>query len=294
VWSGSRRGETGRDGGAGFQIIQRLGAGSAGTVYLAWHEGLNRRVALKFLSRRDPRAIERFLREGRCLARLNHPNILKIFDMGVFNAHQVAGLGLSRSNADMPYLVLEYVEGVDLDVYLDRHGSIPQSRALKMFREVLEALSHAHSLGVIHRDIKGRNILIDENTALKLADFGLARAFAPEAPFTMPGTIMGSPYSMSPEQARGDDTDHRTDIYSAGTVLFRMLTGRLVFDHAEAAKILQLHIMARPPRVTDLVPTIDPRLFTSGHVQTQIDRENLDPNMASPISVLGVSLMASR
>ena len=207
-----------------LEILSLLGQGGMGAVYHARQLKLDRPIALKIIrpeSASDPSFAERFAREARTLARLNHPNIVSIHDFGEFESGY--------------FFLMEYVAGANLRQIL-REGKLDPSQALSIVRQICEALQYAHDEGVIHRDIKPENILVDKTGRIKIADFGLARLNTnPNGPdaeryFTLTGThqVMGTPRYMAPEQIEASSrVDHRADIYSLGVVFYEMLTGEV-------------------------------------------------------------------
>jgi len=204
----------------GFTNIHLLGRGGMGAVYAARQTSLDRNVALKLLPAelsRDPAAAERFRREAQALAKLNHPNIIAIYDFG-------------ETPGGSFYFVMEQVEGTDLH-RLIRDGDLPLARALDVVRQVCEALEYAHAQGIVHRDIKPANILVDSNGRVKVSDFGLALLVtdpSSEPSPTMTRGMVGTPEYIAPEQRRGEARiDHRADLYSLGVMLYEMLTGTL-------------------------------------------------------------------
>lgn len=202
-----------------LEIVELVGRGGMGVVYKARHRGLDRWVALKILpaaAERDPAFGERFSREARALAKLDHPNIVTVFDSG-----EADGLF---------YFIMEYVDGVNLRQVLAA-GEMKPEQALAIVPQICEALQYAHDQGVVHRDIKPENILVDKSGRVKIADFGLAKIVGQEArDFTLTGVgeVMGTPAYMAPEQVEHpSEVDHRADIYSLGVVFYQMLTGEL-------------------------------------------------------------------
>jgi tRNA A-37 threonylcarbamoyl transferase component Bud32 len=202
-----------------LEILELLGQGGMGAVYKARQPTLDRVVAVKVLppeAGRDPAFAERFQREARALARLGHPNIVAVHDVG--------------QAGDFYYFVMEYVDGVNLRQLL-RDGQLSPEQALRIVPQICDALQYAHEEGIVHRDIKPENILLDRKGRVKIADFGLAKLLGHDAGnFTLTGSrqVMGTLYYMAPEQVeRPLEVDHRADIYSLGVVFYEMLTGQL-------------------------------------------------------------------
>jgi len=201
------------------RIQRKLGQGGMGAVYLAHHPGLNKAVALKVLPgglASTPEFKERFIREARLAARLEHPNVVQVFDAG--------------DEEGVHYISMQYVEGKSLDCWLKERKKLTVAEALSTAKRVAVALSAAAKLGIVHRDIKPHNILISREGVVKVADFGLAKDEDANRSISEPGVVMGTPYYMSPEQAKGEKVDHRGDLYSLGATLYHMLTGRRLFD----------------------------------------------------------------
>ncbi|MFC1805696.1 protein kinase [Planctomycetota bacterium] len=221
----------------GFHLIGRIGQGGMGTVYKARQVSMDRIVALKVLSSRlaeDEPFVQRFLREARSTAQLNHPNIVQGIDAGFADGHY--------------YFAMEYVDGITVRRLMAKEGKIEEAKALKIILGVAKALEHAHKHGIVHRDIKPENIMISRGGLVKLADLGLARSFSEPDTVTMHGATLGTPYYMSPEQARGlEDIDTRSDIYALGATLFHMLTGEFPFEGPTPAVILAKHITEEAP-----------------------------------------------
>ncbi|MCI0339606.1 MAG: protein kinase [Planctomycetales bacterium] len=203
-----------------FRLLERIARGGMGTVYRSRQVSLDRLVAVKTLTparARDREFYDRFLQEASTVARLVHPSIVQMVDAGTFRG--------------TPYLVLEWVEGRSLGEELaEAGGPLPADRALEVAITVAEALEAAHREGVIHRDVKPDNILLPETGGAKVTDFGLAKVVNAPAHITDHGEIVGSPFTMSPEQAAGLDVDARADVYSLGATLFQMLTGTRLYS----------------------------------------------------------------
>jgi hypothetical protein len=220
-----------------FQIIAEQGKGGMATVYKAYQPSLHRYVAVKVLLptlAEDMDLVKRFLREAQSAAALHHPNVIVIHDVG--------------SQENVHYIVSEFLEGMTLAELLKESGALPPERVLQIARQIASALDYAHSQGFIHRDIKPSNIMVDpnRNDHVTLMDFGLVQV-AGGSKITRTGFIMGTPDYMSPEQAKGEAIDHRTDIYSLGVTLYHMLTGQVPFSKPTPHAVLMAHIMEEPP-----------------------------------------------
>lgn len=221
----------------GYQLLGRLGAGAMATVYKARQLSLDRLVAIKVLPKKSshmPEFVQRFYAEGRAAAKLNHPNIVAALDVG--------------KHGDVHYFVMEYVEGHTVYEHLAKEGPYPEANALTIAIQVAKALNHAHKAGLIHRDVKPKNILITDGGVAKLADMGLARAVSDrEAAEAEAGKAFGTPYYISPEQIRGDvNIDLRSDIYNFGATLYHMVTGRIPFEGPDLSAILLKHLDEPP------------------------------------------------
>ncbi len=222
-----------------YEILGRIGRGGMGAVFRARQINMDRVIALKILPpslAKQPTFIDRFMREARASAKLNHPNIVNGIDVG-----QQGGLY---------YFAMEYIEGSSLKSVIDKEERLPEERAVEITREIALALEHAHTHGILHRDIKPDNILIDKNGTAKLCDLGLAHLATEsedEKSLTQSGRAVGTPHYISPEQARGAaDLDATTDLYSLGATLYHMVTGVTVFQGATAVVIMTKHLSEKP------------------------------------------------
>ncbi|MBX6379007.1 MAG: serine/threonine protein kinase, partial [Clostridia bacterium] len=203
---------------------------------------LRRRVSIKVLRpefAHDEAVVARFRREAEAVARLSHPNIVALYDVG--------------RDGDVLYLVMEYVDGESLKERLRREGPMEPADAVRVVLQVLEALAHAHAHGVVHRDIKPHNILVTDGLHVKVTDFGIARA-VDHATIVHTGTIIGSAHYFSPEQARGRMADARSDLYSTGVVLYELLSGRVPFQGDSPVSVAVQHVQEPPPPLEDVRP----------------------------------------
>jgi Protein kinase domain len=237
-----------------YRVEGKLGEGGMATVFSATHPLIGKKVAIKVISRRlcsDLHAVERFIGEARSVNQIGHPNLVDIFAFGV----------LPDGRA---YLVMEWLQGETLADRLARER-LPVPRALELLLQIVDALEAAHEKGVIHRDLKPHNIFVlerrsgpNERARVKLLDFGIAKLADSDVsvPKTRSGVAMGTAGYMSPEQARGKNVDHRTDIYALGCVAYEMLLGRLPFVADTAIDILAMHLAAAPPAPRTIWPSV--------------------------------------
>jgi serine/threonine-protein kinase len=224
----------------GYRLVEKLGAGSMGTVYKGVQLSLDRVVAIKVLPPelgRNENFVKRFMREARSVAKLNHPNIVSGIDVGEVDGWR--------------YFVMEFIDGVTVGQILQRGGKMDERRAIRIIRHVTDALAHAHRHRMVHRDIKPDNIMIARDGVTKLCDLGLAKEPKEGGSTTEEGLAMGTPNYISPEQAQGESgIDIRSDIYSLGATLYHMATGSLPFDGPNPAVIMTKHLLEPlpPPR----------------------------------------------
>jgi serine/threonine protein kinase len=227
-----------------FEVRRLLGKGGMGAVYLAHDPSLDREVAVKVLPNRlarDGAIVARFQREARSLAKLRHPNLMHIYTVGEYGGR--------------PFFAMEYVRGSTLKSVIAKTGPLPPEQALHICGEVMSALAKVHKAEMVHRDIKPGNIMVDEDGRAVLMDFGLARE-EQDLSLTADHTVLGTPSYMSPEQARGDRVDARTDIYSLGIVLYEMLAGAPPFKGKTSFELLRQHIEAAVPPLLEARPDL--------------------------------------
>jgi eukaryotic-like serine/threonine-protein kinase len=232
-----------------YELQDVAGSGGMSSVYRARDTVLERMVAIKILHDHfsdDPEYVERFRREARALAQLNHPNIVTVIDRGEFEGRQ--------------FIVFEHVDGQNLKELIDREGQLPVDQALALVHQVARGLAFAHEHGVVHRDVKPHNVLIDEDGVAKVTDFGIARSLEPADGLTETGTLLGTSEYIAPEQASGNRVDERSDQYSLATVLYELLTGEPPYRGDNFMAVAMKHIQEPVPSVRDARPDVSPRL----------------------------------
>lgn len=224
----------------GAIIERKLGQGGMGAVYQARHLALEKYVAIKILPpefSRESKNLERFLREARSAAKLEHPNIIPVFNVGEQEGHY--------------FISMQFVSGQSLQSHIENLKRIPLPHALWIMKHAMSGLHFAHKKGIIHRDVKPDNIMITTSGEVKIVDFGLARPTDAGNTLSSPGLIMGTPYFMSPEQCNGDEVDLRTDIYSLGITFYYMLSGSRPYEGTTAVSILMQHANQNPSKALD-------------------------------------------
>ncbi|WP_393059214.1 protein kinase [Streptomyces sp. LN549] len=244
--------------GGRYQLRDLLGEGGMASVYLAYDSALDRQVAIKTLHTelgREQSFRERFRREAQAVAKLQHTNIVSVFDTG---EDELGG-------ALMPYIVMEYVEGQPLGSVLQadirNYGAMPADKALKVTADVLAALDTSHEMGLVHRDIKPGNVMVTKRGIVKVMDFGIARAMqSGVTSMTQTGMVVGTPQYLSPEQALGRGVDARSDLYSVGIMLFQLLTGRIPFDADSPLAIAYAHVQEEPVAPSTINRSLTPAM----------------------------------
>lgn len=226
-----------------YEILERIGTGGMAVVYKSKCHRLNRLVAVKILKSdlaQNEEFRRRFHAESKAVAMLSHPNIVSVYDV-------------SQSD-DVEYIVMELIDGITLKQYMEKRGKLDWRESLHFITQIMRGLSHAHSRGIVHRDIKPQNIMVLRDGSVKVADFGIA--CLENSAQTLTQEALGSVHYISPEQARGDRTDARSDIYSAGVVLYEMLTNRLPFEGDSAVSVAIQHLSSIPLAPREIDPDI--------------------------------------
>ncbi len=269
-----------------FEVKRLLGRGGMGQVYLANQISLNRPVALKvlhphYLSR--PTYLSRFEAEATAVAKLNHPNIVHVYTLGYVD--------------QVRFIAMEYVEGTNLREYINKKGALDLPLALSIMRQAGQAIGAAGEVGLVHRDIKPENLLLTRKGRAKVADFGLCRDLgADRLHITQPGTTMGTPLYMSPEQAQGKPLDHRSDLYSLGVTFYHMLSGEPPFRAESAVALALKHVSEQPVslrlRRPDVPPDLD-RLVLKLMAKSPNDRYQSAAEMLAELAKVRASLQST-
>lgn len=266
-----------------YEIHELIGVGGMANVYRCTDTLDDREVAIKILKDEylnNEEFIRRFKNESKAIAIMSHPNIVKVYDVSFGDMIQ--------------YIVMEYIDGITLKEYIDRQGVIEWKDVLHLTTQILRALQHAHESGIVHRDIKPQNIMLLQDGTIKVTDFGIAR-FSDKATRTMTDQAIGSVHYIAPEQARGDVTDGKTDIYSVGVMLYEMLTGKLPFEGDSAVSVALMQLQSTPKRPREVNPSIPvgleqitmramekqpaDRYTSAAEMLSDIDRFRLNPSI---------------
>ncbi len=254
-----------------YQILDLLGVGGMGNVYRAREKMLDRLVALKTLSPElghEPSFVERFLKEARAVARLNHPNIVQVFAFGAVQ--------------EVYYLAMELLEGQSLGQYLKVHGRWNEYEAITIVRYICRALAVAHAQGLVHRDIKPDNVILTRAGEVKLVDLGIAKQMGEEHSMTQTGTAIGTPNYIAPEQILGQrDIDGRADIYSLGATLYHLVTGRVPFQVSSGPHVMSMHLVAPFPAPPNFDPSISEGFCLVLRKMMARDRDERYPDVTS-------------
>jgi serine/threonine-protein kinase len=264
-----------------YRLVEKLGAGGMGTVYLGVDVMLERKVAIKMLlpeiaSQQD--IVERFRAEAVTLARLNHPSIATLFNF--------------FREGNQYYMVMEYVPGRTLETVIRDLGALPVDRAVTVMSKALDGIEHAHELGVLHRDLKPSNIMLMDSGGVKVMDFGIARILG-AARVTGTGRIVGTLEYIAPERVRGQEGDVRSDLYAMGIVMYKMLTGRLPFTSDSDYDLMRAHLEAPPPPMEALGAQVPPAIDAAVMRALEKDPDKRFPNAAEFRAALeGVPLPA--
>jgi eukaryotic-like serine/threonine-protein kinase len=232
-----------------YELEELVGTGGMSSVFRAHDRLLDRKVALKILHQQysgDDEYVERFRREARSVAALSHPNIVTVIDRGEHEGRQ--------------FIVFEYVAGENLKRLIERRGPAPVATALELAMEIARGLSFAHQQGLVHRDVKPQNVLLNGDGAAKVTDFGIARSLDVQHGMTQTGTVLGTSDYIAPEQAQGQRVDEHTDVYSLGVVLYELLTAQVPFPGENFVAVAMRHINEPPPPIRDKRPDVPPRV----------------------------------
>src|SRR4051795_7440120 len=232
-----------------YELEELVGTGGMSSVYRAHDRLLDRKVALKILHQQysfDEEYVERFRREARAVATLSHPNIVTVIDRGEHGGRQ--------------FIVFEYVDGENLKRLIERRGPAPVATALELAIQIAGGLSFAHQQGLVHRDVKPQNVLLNGDGQAKVTDFGIARSLDVQHGMTQTGTVLGTSDYIAPEQAQGQRVDEHTDVYSLGVVLYELLTTEVPFPGENFVAVAMPHINEPPPPIRDRRPDVSPRV----------------------------------
>lgn len=278
-----------------YEVRSMIGRGGMAQVHLGFDTRLSRIVAIKMLRTdlaRDSIFQTRFRREAQAAASLNHPNIVAVYDTGEEEVHTPDG-----STVSVPYIVMEYVEGHTVRDLLAGGAPVPIDEAIEIISGVLSALEYSHAHGLVHRDIKPGNIMLTNTGKIKVMDFGIARALTDsQATMTQTNAVVGTAQYLSPEQARGETVDARSDIYSTGCVLFELLTGQPPFKGDSAVAVAYQHVSEVPPipsAVTSDIPDSIDRVVLKSLAKDKVDRYASAEAMRSDLNRAAAGLMVN-
>ncbi len=251
-----------------YRVEGRLGVGGMATVHLAFDQRLERYVALKLLAEHladDPTFVSRFRREALAAARLVHPNIVQVYDFGFDESHH------------QHFIVMEHVQGHSCAELLRDRGHLEVDETVEDVGQACRGLDYAHRNGVVHRDVKPGNLLVADSGAVKLADFGIARAID-QSSITQVGSVLGTAAYLAPEQARGEEAGPRADIYSLGVVTYQLLSGRLPYEATSLSELALKQQREYPISLDELNPSVPPELAQAVALALALDPESRPPN----------------
>ncbi len=263
-----------------YRVEGRLGVGGMATVHLAFDQRLERYVALKLLAEHladDPTFVSRFRREALAAARLVHPNIVQVFDFGFDESHH------------QHFIVMEHVTGHSCAELLRDHGHLDVEGAVETVGQACRGLDYAHRNGVVHRDVKPGNLLVADSGAVKLADFGIARAID-QSSITQVGSVLGTAAYLAPEQARGQEAGPRADIYSLGVVTYQLLSGRLPYEATSLSELALKQQRESPTPLDELNPRVSPELAQAVAMALALEPEARPADAAGFAEALGNGL----
>jgi serine/threonine-protein kinase len=252
-----------------YELEELVGTGGMSSVFRAHDRLLDRKVALKILHERysdDAAYVERFRHEARAVATLSHPNIVTVIDRGEHGGRQ--------------FIVFEYVDGENLKQLIQRRGPASVSTALELAMQISRGLSFAHQQGLVHRDVKPQNVLLNGDGQAKVTDFGIARSLDVQHGMTQTGTVLGTADYIAPEQAQGQRVDEHTDVYSLGVVLYELLTSEVPFPGENFVAVAMRHINEPPPAIRDKRPDVPPRVEAAVQKAMAKDPADRFPTMA--------------
>ncbi len=228
-----------------YQITEKIGSGGMADVYKAWDIEKETYVAIKVLKNEyteNAEFVRRFKREATAMYNIRHKNIVRVYEMGMYEG--------------MYYIAMEYIEGITLKNIIKKHGALPTDVCVFVAEQICDALGYAHNMGIIHRDIKPQNIIVVDDWTIKIVDFGIARDVSASTMTFMGPNVLGSVHYISPEQAKGEYVDQKSDLYSLGIVLYEMLTGELPFEGDTTVTVALKHINEEVRKPSDVDPML--------------------------------------